>query len=460
MKLTALITEYNPFHNGHLYHIQKSREITNPDGIIVIMSGHFVQRGTPAIFDKWTRTRMALAMGADLVIELPTAYAISSAENFAFGAIGIINSLNGIDSIVFGSESSDIKSLKKLADFLYENKLISKLEQNTISQKNKNPQYSHTLSQNSIQTLNQNLTQALKNKYDPKLHLLYNNTLNSELKKGLSYPKAREIALSSVFKDDCLDFIDISNSNDILAVEYIKSINLLNNDINIHSIKRSSSDYNSNDISQNISSATAIRNLIQKNDNYINAFEKIKHTMPYAIHEIYKNAIPVKEEALFNYVIYKIWSETHSNLSLIEGMSEGLEHRIIKNSINCNNYNELIENIKTKRYTRTRIQRTLLSMLLNIQSEFANNIYSSTEYLYARILGANQNGRNIIKSLKKVSSIPIITNVNKIKPSSTMMNELLELDSRASDIYSILKNDINKGIDKRHQPILIDTNFK
>ncbi len=420
MKLTAIIAEYNPLHNGHIHHINLSKKLTSADGIIVIMSGNFVQRGTPAIYNKWIRTQMALLCGADLVIELPSAYAIASAEHFSFGAISIIHGLYKVQDIVFGSETDDIHKLDKIANFLYQ------LEYN---QKNID-----------IQQLSK-----------------YQDMMKYFLNTGMSYPKARSNALNKVLHIET-DFLYKNSSNDILGIEYIKSIRRLNSHIKTYSIKRQGSNYHSTAIKnevQHFSSANAIRKQLLSTIDDDN-FYKIKDSIPAALHDIYQNTVVTSEQSLYPYILYKLWSEDVNSLKNISEISEGLENRIIQSSIHSTDYNDLIDKIKTKRYTRTRIQRALLNIVLNLKKEDIHEIYKTNQHIYARILGANQKGRHIIKYLKNYSNIPIITNINKFIPYSNYMQQLIEFDHRTNDLYTLLSNNPSKGENQKHPPILMN----
>ena len=220
-KVLGIISEYNPFHNGHLYHLENSKKITGCDYSIAIMSGNFTQRGSTSVVNKWEKTKMALSNGIDLVIELPVLYSISSSENFADGAIKILNSLGIVDCVSFGSETADINVLNTIADVLY-------------SEPNE-----------------------------------YKNILSHELKKGLSFPKARENALL-MYINDIRNYSGVlSSPNNILAIEYLKALKKYKSTIKPFCIKRFESDYNSNNFSNNIASATAIRNLIKSRSFYI-----------------------------------------------------------------------------------------------------------------------------------------------------------------------------------------------
>ena len=213
-KVLGIISEYNPFHNGHLYHLIKSKKITNAEYTIAVIGGNFTQRGNASLIDKWSKTEMALLNGIDLVIELPLLYSISSAENFAEGAIKILDSLQIVDAISFGTETSDINTLNKFADILYN---------------------------------------------EPKE---YKALLSHELSKGMSYPKARENALM-LYLNDIRRFAPIlSSPNNILGIEYLKAIKKYKSNIIPISIQRIKTGYNDINFSGNIASATAIRNLV------------------------------------------------------------------------------------------------------------------------------------------------------------------------------------------------------
>ncbi len=228
MSICAIVTEYNPFHLGHEYQIQQVRKQLDAEAVIVIMSGHFVQRGEPAIFDKWTRTRLALAGGADIVIELPTLFATASAETFAYGAVELIKSLGVVDKLCFGSESGEIGSIRDLAKFL------------------------------------------------AKEPANYKNALKSELKKGYSFPKARSLAIASTYPHERGLFgqthphvsLDESKklmkgSNNILGIEYVKALDRLKSDIEPYTIKRVGASYLSDSIKEVLPSATAIRTTLR-----------------------------------------------------------------------------------------------------------------------------------------------------------------------------------------------------
>ncbi len=381
MKIIAIIAEYNPFHNGHLYQLQKSVQETSANGVIAIMSGNFVQRGHPAFFDKWTRTEMALAAGVNLVIELPTFFATASAEQFAFGAVKLLDATGSVHQLCFGSEIMDKYAFEKIASILANEPESFKL------------------------------------------------ALADSLAQGLSFPKARESALKTVLKIDEIP----TASNSILGLEYFKALKKLNSPITPHLIKRVGSEYNDERLNLEFSSATAIRKAYfdaQKNKKpfYFDDFlppkctDYITRTRPVAL----------SAENFQDILLYKLRSSSASELSKFREVTEGLENKLKTVSQRARNYDELIDGLKSKRYTVTKLSRMLTNILLNIPKDF-----DATEHLnYLRVLGFDQTGQNILKMIKKNSKLHLITNLNHIS-NSLKENPLLEMDCLATDIYSL-----------------------
>lgn len=400
MKLTGLITEYNPFHNGHQYHLMNSKKITGADAVVVVMSGNFVQRGTPAILDKWLRTEMALLGGADLVIELPTVYATGSAEIFALGAVRVLNGLSKVDHIVFGSESGDIRPLYDVAHYIYD---------------------------------------------EPAE---YQESLKSELGLGHSFPAARERALKMLLASDEVPALP----NDILGIEYIKAGLRINSDIEFRTMQRLSSDYHDIDTDKALSSATAIRKAF-----FDGLLGEISHTLPKSSYEALKahNRDAVHPSTLGNMLLYKIRTTDLKTLESIQDISEGLEYRIKDAAIKAKSYEELVDLIKTKRYVRTRIQRSLLNILLDVRSEFVSSVSQSDDAVYARVLGFTETGRKVMNHIRKEAEIPLITNVNKYTAEKSIIQDMLELDMRATDVYTLLRGDNTGALDRLRQPIYL-----
>lgn len=392
MNVTGIIVEYNPLHNGHIYHIQNTKKHTNCDAIIAVMSGPFVQRGEPAVVDKWTRTKMALQSGIDLVIELPVIYAKSSAEGFANGAVSTLENTGIVNNICFGSELGNADILYKIAEIL--------------------------------------LAEPSK----------YKSLLKMYLDEGLSFPSARLKALNNyIIYHNLLNVNDVNienilnNSNNILGIEYIKSILKLNSKIKPFTIKRVSNKYNQQELSGVISSATSIR----KNINNLNILD----AMPDYSYKLLKEKIneknaPISLKSFEDILLYSIRNKTTDEIKNIIDVSEGLENKIKEAAENCFDIYSLIDYVKSKRYPQTRIQRVLINILLNHKKDLITKINSPVEYI--RILGFSQKGRELIKLMKKSANVPIITNPNKKD------FDLLKYDIDAQDIYSLALDGKNK----------------
>lgn len=387
----AIICEYNPFHNGHEYQIQKIRDIFGENAnIICLMSGNFVQRGDFAIFDKHTRAKMAVLGGSDLVLELPVQYAISSAEFFARGSISILNNLNCIDYLCFGSECGDISTLIDISNIL------------------------------------------ISSNFQEKLKL--------ELKNGISYPKSLDLALST-YNEKYSEII--KNPNNTLGIEYIKAIISSKSAIKPITITRKNVEHHATEEIENIASASYIRKNIQNDISHLTpCFEEISDKQP--------NLMITCENAILSYLKRK----TTDDFLKIRDVSEGLEHKIVTELKKSTSLQDLISNIKSKRYTESRIRRIILNSYLDITKDF-----TEFEPKYAKVLSFSENGRKIIKSCKESSKIPLI-----IKP--TLDYNLCEigkkqelLDETTTDLYFMSYTDTSKrisGNEKRISPIYIE----
>ena len=413
-KVLGIIAEYNPFHNGHLYHLETSKKLTDADYTVAIISGNFTQRGSTSIVDKWSKTKMALENGIDLVIELPVLYSISSAENFADGAIKILNSLGIVDYLSFGAETSDISILNNIANILCSE------------------------------------------------HEEYKNLLSIELEKGLSFPKARENALLDYIKntDDnvpenrIIDFEKyskvLSSPNNILAIEYLKALKKYKSSIKPVCISRFKSEYNSSSFSENIASATAIRELI-KNKN----FDTIKNVIPLESYSILVDCInsgcvAPDLNCFEKEIIFTLRKMSIEEIFNLPDVSEGLEFSIKKAVNSCNNINNFLDIVKSKRYTITRLQRILLYALLGISKEDIQ-LSKKVEKPYVRVLGFNDNGKKLVSEIAtKNPELKLITSVKKFVDSNS--NKDLQIifakDVLATDVYSLaFKNNSLANLD-------------
>ncbi len=389
-KVLGIVAEYNPFHNGHLYHLEKSKKDTNSNYTVAIMSGNFTQRGSTSLIDKWSKAEVAIQCGVDLVIELPVLYAISSAENFAEGAIKILDSLKVVDSISFGAETADIEILDKCADVLL---------------------------------------------HEPRG---YKTLLSHELKKGLSYPKARENALM-MYLNDIRKFANVlSSPNNILGIEYLKALKKLKSNIQPVAIPRYEAGYNDLTYTGNIASSTAIRNIIKNN-----GFHALQNLMPapsYAtlVQNIKAGHIVPDISVFDKEIIYMLRKMTTSEIAELPDVSEGLEFAIKNAANSCNSIIEFLDIIKSKRYTTTRLQRILLYALLGITKK--DMAFSKKFQPYVRVLGLNKKGKFLISEIAKANpKLEIITSVKRFTDDNANKNlkTVLDKDIWATNVYTL-----------------------
>ena len=369
MKSVGIICEYNPFHNGHIYHIQKVKELFPDYLIVLVMSGDFTQRGEVSLIDKWKKTDIALNY-VDLVVELPFVFASQSADVFSRGACDILKLLN-VEALVFGSESDDVASLEKFA-----------IVQDTSE---------------------------------------YNNLVKKYLDKGFNYPTC----LSKALNDICGESVD--SPNDLLGLSYIK--NLIDSNIKYYSIKRTNN-YLDNNLNETISSGTSIRSALKEGID-------VKKYVPKCSYKYLKNVRFTSD--YFDLIKYRIISE---DISKYQTVDEGIENRLKKVINEVNSLDELIEKVKTKRYTYNKISRMLVHILTGFTKEEASDIKTS----YIRVLGFNQKGKKYLKEVKDDCSVPIIVNFEK-------NNKYLNIESRVSSIYNLIKKDDSLS-EHQHKPII------
>ena len=389
-RVLGIIAEYNPFHNGHLYHIAKSKQETGAQYVIAVISGNFVQRGNTSIINKWTKARMALLNGADLVIELPTIYSISSAENFAEGAIKILNSLGVVDTLSFGMEANDISTLNNIANVLYN---------------------------------------------EPKEYV---TMLSHELSKGNSYPKARENALL-LYLNDIKRYANVlSGSNNILGIEYLKALRKTKSTITPVGIKREKVLYNDKYIVDEFASATAIRKMLMTKE--LNDISKVMPRNSYLLlgEELKKGHYVIDIARFEKEIIYTLRKMSVQDIAKLPDVSEGLENSLKNAADSCNTLKDLINIVKTKRFTQTRIQRILLYCLLGItkkQMETSRKVIP-----YARVLGFNNKGKELISEMMKINpKLNIVTSVKKYIDTVANKNlkEMLDTDILATNMYTL-----------------------
>lgn len=397
MKTVGLITEYNPFHNGHAYHIEKAKMLTGADRVIVIMSGDFVQRGAPAVMPKHLRAESALLSGASLIIELPVCFATGSAEYFAQGSISLLNQLGCIDSICFGSECGDLHLLKEIAQILADEPIE------------------------------------------------YQTALKQALKEGASFPAARQEALN-IYSDKYSEIL--ASPNNILGIEYLKALAKIHSKMEPFTIKRIGAGYHDMDIDGQFSSATAIRSDIYQLADVNSSSESLPLThiqtqVPSSCHELmkknYQTRYPVKADDFSLLLKAKLLSETAGSLSHYLDMSPELANRILRLRNDYLSFEQFCDLLKTKELTRSRISRSFIHVLLGITKDWLTAMKAPAPY--ARILGFRRDHADLLGILKQTSDIPLITSPARAVLADTAY-QMLELDIYASDLYESVITDL------------------
>lgn len=401
--ITGIIAEYNPFHKGHAYQIEQTRKLTGDQYVLVIMSGDFVQRGAPAVFDKYARTQMALLGGADAVLELPSYFACGSAEYFAKGAVGILDALSCVDHLCFGSESGDAVSCQELAEILA-----------------REPEEFQSL-------------------------------LRGSLKEGLPFPAARKSALKKYlearhdqsFSGDAL-FSGIENlldsPNNLLGIEYCKALSRLNSRISPVTVKREGAGYHDESLSQPLSSATAVRRLLTGPKYEDMPLEKLlAYTQPDSVAAFTKDLLswdlPVTEDDFSLLLKYRLLLHTPEELAGFADVSLDLARRIIRERNHFASFSQFISLLKTREMTYTRISRALLHILLSITKE---NMSETPGYV--RLLGFRKESSSLLRMLQDSSRIPVITKAadyRKMLPEDC--RKAFEKDLFCADLYESVK---------------------
>lgn len=392
MKTVGIIAEYNPFHNGHKFHIEESRRLTGAECVVAVMSGNFVQRGEPAVYNKWLRAETAVRSGADLVIELPTVFACATAEAFAEAGVRLLSSLASVDYIAFGAEEDSLEKLQKVAELFTDESEEFKDE------------------------------------------------IKKNLKSGMSFASARAAAAEHAGMKEYGEII--SRPNNILAVEYLKQLKILDREgcTQIPEpvlIKRKSAGYYEENPDEHIAGAGKLRDMMRDGlevDDY----------MPESFGKAISESLGAQDEpcfsdSMFEFLEYKLLTENPEKLSRIDGAVEGLENRAVKAAAEAIDLESLINMIKSKRYSRTAVQRMLTRMLLGITKEEMSK-FRACGNTYARVLAFSDKGAKLIKKIKKADlpGISIITNINKEKPEDDILSEMLEIDVKAGNIYDLL----------------------
>lgn len=375
----GIVAEYNPFHNGHAWQIARARDEYAKACIIAVMSGNFVQRGQPAILDKWQRAQVAVDSGVDLVLELPFSFACRSAEHFARGSIGILNALGIVDRLVFGAECPDIRELQTIAAHSLQPHFVGKLKE--------------------------------------------------YMKSGLSYPQA----LQSVLSTDNIRTATIDSPNNILAVEYLKQLMLINSSIQPQMIVRHAAGYKDTTITGPIASATAIRK--QLSVDVYTATQALPQSAANTIElaQISGQLVFEDDEHLSLLCIYRLRSLTPEYLRTHTDVSEGLEYSILKNAALHNNLTDLLASLVNKRYTHSRISRIIMQALVGM--------YKAEHPTYIRPLAFSRRGRVALGQIKSHATLPLIAKLGRNLvnlPIALQQCPILQTEINSGNIYQLL----------------------
>ncbi len=403
MTVAGIIAEYNPFHRGHQYHIEKTRELTGADYILVIMSGDFTQRGQAAMMDKYSRAKQALLNGADLVLELPLCFATSSAKIFAWGAVSLLDSLGVADYLSFGSEIGSMMEIQQLAHFFAQ---------------------------------------------EPED---YQRALQDKLKQGLAFPKARALALRKFFPQFKESFF--SSPNNILGIEYCCALLALHSSIKPITIKRIHGAYHDKTLSQvGYSSATAIRTGLNTGGTSV-----LKEHLPPSVYQIiteeYGRSLPLETNDFSGLLHYQLLMSGKEELASYADVHQELADRIYNHLYSFQDYEGFCDLLKTKELTRSRISRGLLHILLGIKEQEIKP-YNKPDYVgYGRILGFRKNAAPLLHEIKVNSRIPLLS---KLADASRLLASpalsMLETDIRGSHIYeSILAGKFSTPFQNEYQ---------
>ncbi len=392
MKNLGIVVEYNPFHNGHIFHIEQSKQITKSDNTIAVMSSNFVQRGEPSVLNKFSRTQSALENGVDLVLELPTPYSTASAELFSQAAVSILNKSGIINSIAFGSECGDVSQLKTMAQILVD---------------------------------------------EPEA---FKSEIKKALDTGVNFPTARAIALNNI---NPLFSELISSPNNILGVEYLKALIRLKSDITPYTVTRSISNYHDEalPINHSIASATSIRNNLKDDINSINSY--VPKSTLLELHNSHEQQLFPSFDNLFLLIKFKLSILSVTELEEILDCTEGLSSKLLSTISQAFNYTDFVDKLVSKRYPKSKIQRLLSHLLLNITLKDIE-LYKTVNYIpYIRVLGFRKEKSFLLKEITEKSSVPVVTNIKNANL-CPIGNKMLQSEFMYTNIYNTLINDNHK----------------
>jgi predicted nucleotidyltransferase len=404
MRAVGLITEYNPFHNGHLYHLMQSKQLAEAEVAVAVMSGNFLQRGEAALADKWSRTEMALAAGVDLVVELPYLFACNSAPHFAKGAVLSLEALGGISSLCFGSEAGRLSPLQTCADLLIERG-------------------------GEVEELSQKL-----------------------LRKGKTYPAARVEILGALSLDPTVTE-SLATPNNILGIEYLKALGETGSEMTALTVQRLGAGYDALHAEGQFASATGVRRMLKDG-------EEVGVYLPEKVSDLLKAVLAAgrepDSECFLRLLLARILRGAESLQGLYQ-VEHGLENRLYEAASTATSLEELIAGVKVRQLTRTRVQRTLCYILNEVETRAAAQLLTQGP-LFLHLLGCSKNGEKYLAASRKKRRIPLVSNYSRIHnqlqrfygretPLYQLALEQLRLELRAGDNYALLQ----QGFSARRQ---------
>ena len=383
MRVVGIIAEYNPLHNGHIYHMEQAKALAGAEHCVVVMSGNFVQRGEPACTDKFTRAEWALKAGADLVLELPSVYAVASAERFALGGVRTLLGAGVVSDLAFGCEEADIATLYQLSDII----------------SSEPPPFRHAL--------------------------------REHLKRGKSYPRARFDALADYgVPDGMLD--TILQPNNILAIEYLHALSVYAPNIRPLPITRIGCSYHSETLSGEYSSATAIRRaLLEGNREVLSAMPSFVGGALF-----YDDQFLISPGALDSMTLYALRRMTPAELAEIPDVGEGFENVIYKAARSAQTMEAFFAAVKSKRYTLARVRRITVNALLGITADQVHSTVVSREGSYLRVLGFRKDARTLLSRIGKQKTVPMILRNSDIDTCPLIVQRDLETDMFSTDLLA------------------------
>ncbi|MFO7766787.1 MAG: nucleotidyltransferase family protein [Pelovirga sp.] len=395
MRAVGLITEYNPFHNGHLYHLRRSLELAEAEVSVAVMSGHFLQRGEPALVDKWVRAQMALAVGVDVVVELPLPWACSSAPDFARGAIQALTAL-GVDACCFGSESGDLNALQGCADLLADT------------------------------------------------HDIIEHRTSTALRRGVTFPHARAQALAELFPEADTQEI-LANPNNILGLAYLRALSETGSSIAPLTMTRIGAGYHDFDAREGVASATGIRQRLRED---LEVTGLVPEAVALLLEKTLEKGLGLNEDIYYRLLSAQI-ARQPDDLSRYWLIEAGLAQRLVAAADQAYNLEQLISAVKARHLTRTRVQRALVAVLLGIEAEVARLLLAAPP-AYLHLLAVSERGEAFLASRRKRRTIPLIQNFSRVQallkrrysadPETLLRAQnQLALQVRASRIYSLLQ---------------------